>query len=62
MRYYLFISNKWETGFSLIGGFENKSRKIILAHSKANDYEENGYYDDIFTYLDTEDNTLNRIN
>ena len=65
MRYYLFISDKFEPGFSLIGGYNNKSTMIIDTHKMIDDdYEQYGYTTsyDVYTYLDTEDNTLNRIN
>ena len=63
MRYYLFISDKYEAGFSLVRGYDNKSRMIIDVHKMIeDDYEQFGYTSyDVYTYFDTAENTLNKI-
>jgi protein associated with RNAse G/E len=61
MKYYLFVSNEWEPGFRLMKVYENKSRMTMDVYEiRDRDYEM-GYTDDVYTYLDTSDDTLHRL-
>ena len=61
MKYYVFISDKWEPGFELVKIYNNKSTMIIDINEIKDKHYEMRYNDDIYTYLDTSDNTLHNL-